>query len=87
MAVVSGTAEGIDPLQMEPSASKSTSELPTTSSSSSLSSAADTPDLTDPSNSSPNPNRDGDIQVLLLQLDVVEFSMCSSLAVGCVFKF
>ncbi|OAY62534.1 protein VASCULAR ASSOCIATED DEATH 1, chloroplastic [Manihot esculenta] len=66
MAVVSGTAEGIDPLQMEPSASKSTSELPTTSSSSSLSSAADTPDLTDPSNSSPNPNRDGDIQPLAL---------------------
>ncbi|KAJ9171179.1 hypothetical protein P3X46_014576 [Hevea brasiliensis] len=67
MAVASETAEGIDPLPMEPSASKSTSDLPSElSSPSSLFSAADTPDLTDHSNSSPNPNRDGDIQPLAL---------------------
>ncbi|KAF2311043.1 hypothetical protein GH714_019269 [Hevea brasiliensis] len=54
MAVASESAVGIDPLHMEPSASKSASD----SGSESSSPASETPDRSDHSNSSQNANRD-----------------------------
>ncbi|KDP28860.1 hypothetical protein JCGZ_14631 [Jatropha curcas] len=63
MALASESAERIDSLPMERSLSKSASDLPYESSSpTTISSAADTPDRSDQSNSSPNPNRDSEIQ-------------------------
>lgn len=69
MAAMSASPERIDvspPVMMGSSPSKLTSSdvAPEFSSSSdSISYSADTPDRDDPSNSSPNPNRDAETQV------------------------
>uniref|UniRef100_A0A2P2KW37 Uncharacterized protein MANES_01G274600 n=1 Tax=Rhizophora mucronata TaxID=61149 RepID=A0A2P2KW37_RHIMU len=65
MAVASLSADRIDLSPMETAPSKSVSEMGSESSFAvSPPGAADTPDHNDPSNSSPNPNRDADAQSL-----------------------